>query len=71
MLDFIPKTSRNELHKQKNQPLGSLDNLERWFAGRIATGNRNNQMIKYALCLVDAGWSLVDVSTRCMPSIAS
>jgi hypothetical protein len=62
VLDFIPKTSRNELRKQNSQNLESLDNLERWFAGRIANGNRNNQMIKYALCLVDAGWSLVDVS---------
>jgi len=61
VLDFIPKTSRNEQHKQQNQALGSLDNLERWFAGRIENGNRNNQLIKYALCLVDAGWALVDV----------
>jgi len=58
VLDFIPKTSRNENHKQQNANLGSLDNLERWFVGRISNGNRNNQMIKYALCLVDAGWDL-------------
>lgn len=61
VLDFIPKTSRNEQYKQQNQTLGSLDNLERWFAGRIASGNRNNQMIKYALCLVDSGWELTEV----------
>jgi hypothetical protein len=61
VLDFIPKTSRNEQHKQQNQALGSLDNLERWFASRIENGNRNNQMIRYALTLVDAGWSLPDV----------
>lgn len=63
-LNFIPKTSRNEQHKQHNQDLGSLDNLERWFAGRIASGNRNNQMIKYALCLVDAGWDLPSVRSQ-------
>ena len=64
VLDFIPKTSRNEIHKQNNQKLESLDNLERWFAQRIANGNRNNQMIKYALCLVDAGWDLPSVKER-------
>ncbi|WP_198031386.1 hypothetical protein [Mesorhizobium sp. LSJC255A00] len=61
VLPFIPKTSRNEAYKQSNKDLGSLDNLERWFATRIASGNRNNQMIKYALCLVDAGWDLPTV----------
>lgn len=61
VLPFIPKTSRNEQHRLQSRQLGSLDNLERWFAQRIASGNRNNQMIKYALCLVDAGWGLVDV----------
>jgi len=64
VLDFIPKTSRFEQRKQQNQQLESLDNLERWFAGRISTGNRNNQMIKYALCLVDAGWDLISVSNQ-------
>ena len=39
----------------------SLDNLERWFASRIAYGNRNNQMIKYALALVDSGWDFAQV----------
>lgn len=64
VLDFIPQTSRNETYRQQNQNLDSLDNLERWFAGRISSGNRNNQMIKYALCLVDAGWQLPDVRTQ-------
>ena len=35
-----------------------------WFAGRMATGNRNNQMIKYALALVDSGWDLPAVGTQ-------
>ena len=64
VLDFIPKTSRNESYIKQNKELGSLDNLERWFAGRIASGNRNNQMIKYALTLVDAGWDLPAVRTQ-------
>lgn len=64
VLDFIPKTSRNEQHKQQNQKLESLDNMERWFAQRIASGNRNNQMIKYALALVDSGMTLIEVSKQ-------
>lgn len=63
-LSFIPKTSKNEQYKQQYQKLESLDNLERWFAQRIASGNRNNQMLKYALALVDSGWSLMDVGKQ-------
>lgn len=61
-LPFVPKTSKNEEHKAEMKAVASLDNLERWFAQRIASGNRNNQMIKYALALVDGGHSLVDVN---------
>ncbi len=60
-LDFIPKTSRNEQHKTNYQKVESLDNLERWFAQRIASGNRNNNMLKYAMALVDNGMNLIDV----------
>lgn len=62
--DFIPKTSRNETHRQNIQKLDSLDNLERWFAQRMVSGNRNNHMIKYALALVDNGMPLMEVNTR-------
>lgn len=61
-LPFVPKTSKNEEYKQGMKQVASLDNLERWFAQRIASGNRNNQMIKYALALVDGGHSLIDVN---------
>lgn len=63
-LKFIPKTTRNEQHKKGMQQIESMDNLERWFAERIATGNRNKQMIKYALALVDSGMSLQEISTQ-------
>jgi hypothetical protein len=62
VLDFIPKTSRNEAYKNQNKELQSLDNLERWFAQRIAMGNRNNHMIKFALALVDSGLTLIEVN---------
>jgi hypothetical protein len=64
VLPFIPKTRKNEEFKTGFQKVESLDNLERWFAGRIASGNRNNQMIKYALALVDNGMSLIEVSKQ-------
>lgn len=60
-LDFIPKTSRNDAYKAQSQKLESLDNLERWFAQRIAMGNRNNNMIRFALALVDSGKDLLTV----------
>lgn len=64
VLPFIPKTSRNEAFHERNKELQSLDNLERWFAERMTNGDRNNQMIKFALALVDSGMSYVEVETR-------
>ena len=61
-LPFIPKTSKNETYRQQFQKVESLDNLERWFAVRFASGNRNNQMIKFALALVDNGHSIIEVN---------
>lgn len=63
-LPFIPKTSKNTEYVKQFQQVQSLDNLERWFASRIASGNRNNQMLKYALALVDSGLNLVEVSNQ-------
>ena len=63
-LPFIPKTSKNESFKKQFQAVESMDNLERWFAQRIASGNRNKQMIKYALALVDSGMDLMSVNKQ-------
>ena len=64
ILPFIPKTTRNEKHREQVKELQSLDNLERWFAQRIQSGNRNNQMIKFALALVDSGMDLPSVMNQ-------
>lgn len=64
ILPFIPKTSRNEAYKQEQKAIGSMDNLERWFAQRISSGNRNNQMIKFALALVDGGLDIISVQKQ-------
>lgn len=61
-LPFIPKTSKNEQYRDQFKTVENLGNLERWFAQRMATGSRNNQMLKYALALVDAGLSLLEIS---------
>jgi Primase C terminal 1 (PriCT-1) len=63
-LAFIPKTTKNEQWKAANATVQSLDNLERWFAQRIASGNRNNQMIKFALALVDSGMDFMTISQQ-------
>jgi len=61
---FIPKTSRNEHHKSQMTELKDLNSLERWFAERMVMGNRNNQMIKYALALFDAKMLYPEIESR-------
>ena len=61
---FIPKTSRNEQYLKSYQKIESLDNLERGFAQRMQVGDRNNQMLKSALCLKDSGLSYDEVEKR-------
>lgn len=63
-LDFIPQTSRNEDHKRMRQKLTSMDKLEGWFAGKIADGNRNNMMLRFAMALVDNGVGYNEVEAR-------
>jgi hypothetical protein len=63
-LNFIPRTSRGEAYRAQTRELQSLDNLERWFAQRMESGNRNNQMIKFALALVDSGMDLHTVGKQ-------
>jgi hypothetical protein len=60
-LPFIPKTSKNEEHKKQILDQRNLTNLERWFVNNTASGNRSNQLIKYALLLVDGGMTFEQV----------
>lgn len=55
---FIPKTTKNEERKKIIVDQHSLSNLERWFISNIGAGNRSNQLIKYALMLVDSGMDI-------------
>lgn len=64
VLQFIPRTSRNEEFKSNIVKLENLDNLERWFAQRMVTGNRNNHMIRFAMVLVDSGLNYAQIEER-------
>lgn len=61
VMEFIPKTTRNDERKKSILDLQSLTNLERWFVQNTGTGNRSNQLIKYALMLVDTGKDFAEI----------
>jgi hypothetical protein len=60
---FIPKTAKNDERKQLVQSQQSLSNLERWFVQNMDLGNRNNQLLRYALILVDMGYDIESIRT--------
>lgn len=63
-MQFIPKTSKNEARKKSNADLGSMDNIERWFAKEMVNGQRNNTLAKFAFMLLDSGISPDEVEQR-------
>lgn len=64
VLPFIPRTSKNEERKRLLDSQQNLDNLERWVINNIGDGNRNNMLLRYAMLLVDAGFSFDDVRVK-------
>jgi len=67
MLDatlFIPQTRKQEELNKRIMDQGSLSNLERWFMNNTNTGNRSNQLIKFALVLVDNGLDIDSIRER-------
>lgn len=63
-LVFIPKTSKNDELKKTMVDMGNLDNLERWFAQRMGNGNRNNELLKFAMMLADTGADYQTILTK-------
>lgn len=63
-LPYIPKTSKNEERKVNLQDQQNLDNLERWVLNNIGDGNRNVQLHKYAMILVDAGYRFDEIRRK-------
>lgn len=64
VLPFIPKTSKNEERRLLLESQQDMDNLERWVVNNIGDGNRNNMLLRYAMILVDAGFSFDNVNSR-------
>jgi hypothetical protein len=64
VLPFIPQTQKNEERAKRTLTDTSLTNLERWFANNTGEGNRSNQLVKYAMVLVDAGKNIAEISNR-------
>jgi hypothetical protein len=67
MLDallFIPRTSKNDERKEQILNHQNMSGVERWFMTNITNGNRNNQLLKYGLMLVDAGYGLADIDMK-------
>lgn len=60
---FIPQTRKEEEQRKVLMDQSSLNNLERWFYQHTDVGNRSNQLIRYALVLVDNGFSIEQVRT--------
>lgn len=65
-LPFIPNTSKCEERKKIFNDQKSMDNLERWFINNTGDGNRNNQLLRYAMLLVDADIDYKDIQLRVM-----
>lgn len=65
-LKFIPNTSAEEKQTKQILEQSSIPSLERWFllnaSNRI--GNRNNQLLRYAMVLVDSGFVYEDIENR-------
>lgn len=64
VIPFIPRTERDEQRKRSLAEYGSLDALERWVLNNTGDGNRNNQLLRYALLLLDLGHSFEQIRTR-------
>lgn len=61
---FIPKTTKNEERQKFVADHQSMSNMERWFVNNTGIGNRSNQLIKYALMLVDSGMDFTSVQNN-------
>lgn len=61
---FIPKTTKNAERKRLILDQNTLSNLERWFISKTGDGNRSNQLVKYALMLVDSGMDIEGVKNN-------
>jgi len=64
VLPFIPKTKKNTEYVNSIADLGNLDHLERWFLNNMDVGNRNNNLLNFAMMLYDAGANYDELSDK-------
>jgi hypothetical protein len=64
VLPFIPKTKKNAEYVNSVADLGNLDHLERWFLNNMDVGNRNNNLLNFAMMLRDAGCAYDELTSK-------
>lgn len=63
VLDYIPRSTKNEDRIKKAKDYANLDGLQYWVMSTTGEGNRNKQLYRYAMILVDSGHDYDDINT--------
>lgn len=63
VLDYIPRSTKNEDRIKKAKDYANLDGLQYWVMSTTGEGNRNKQLYRYAMILVDSGHDYDDIFT--------
>lgn len=71
ILPFIPRTHKNEVYVRERKVFKDMTNLQFWMVHNSFEGNRNKMMHRYAMVLVESGYSeaeiraeLVEIATK-------
>lgn len=61
ILPYIPKTSQHDKRIERLKEYENLDGIERWIMENTGDGNRNKQLFKYGMVLVENGYDYDEV----------
>lgn len=61
ILPYVPRTSKCDERMREGVEYENLDRVQRWFVENTCQGNRNKQLYKYSMVLVDMGLSYSQV----------
>lgn len=71
VLPFIPRTHKNDVYIKERNAFKNMSNLQYWMMTNSYEGNRNKMMHRYAMVLIDSGYTeeqiraeLVDLSEK-------
>lgn len=64
VIPFIPRTEKAEQKQKELEKYQSLEPLEAWMLNNTGDGNRNSQLLKYALVLLDLNHSFDAIRTK-------